>query len=69
MSDEVARSTLLTSRPHSALMFSTLSFAQIARIASRGMIRQITRGEVLIDGGQTNVPLFVVKAGDAPISV
>ena len=32
-------------------MFPTLSLAQIARIASRGVIRPITRGEVLIEGG------------------
>ena len=40
-------------------MFPTLSAAQIARIASHGVIRPITRGEVLIEGGQTNVPFFV----------
>ena len=67
MSDEVARSTLLTSAPHAALMFPTLSSAQIARIASRGVIRQITRSEVLIEGGQTNVPFFVVKAGEIEV--
>jgi thioredoxin reductase (NADPH) len=67
MSDEVARSTLLTSRPHSALMFPTLSGAQIARIASRGVIRPITRGEVLIEGGQTDAPFFVVKAGEIEV--
>ena len=48
-------------------MFPTLSSAQIARIASRGVIRQITRGEVLIEGGQTNVPFFVVKAGEIEV--
>ena len=48
-------------------MFPTLSSAQIARIASRGVIRPITRGEVLIEGGQTNVPFFVVKAGEIEV--
>jgi thioredoxin reductase (NADPH) len=48
-------------------MFPTLSAAQIARIASRGVIRPITRGEVLIEGGQTNVPFFVVKAGEIEV--
>ena len=48
-------------------MFPTLSPAQIARIASRGVIRPITRGEVLIEGGQTNVPFFVVKAGEIEV--
>ena len=67
MSHEIARSTLLTSAPHAALMFPTLSPAQIARIASRGVIRTITRGEVLIEGGQTSVPFFVVKSGEIEV--
>ncbi len=48
-------------------MFPTLSSAQSARIASRGVTRPITRGEVLIEGGQTNVPFFVVKAGEIEV--
>jgi thioredoxin reductase (NADPH) len=67
MSTETTRSTPLTSAPDAALMFPTLSSAQIARIASRGVIRQITRGEVLVEGGQTNVPFFVVKAGEIEV--
>jgi thioredoxin reductase (NADPH) len=60
---EATRSTPLTSASDAALMFPMLSAAQIARIASRGVIRPIARGEALIEGGQTNVPFFVVKAG------
>src|SRR5688572_6892153 len=67
MLTEATRSKLLSSGPHAALMFPRLSSAQIARIASRGLIRQITRGEVLIEGGQTNVPFFVVKAGEIEV--
>jgi len=67
MLNEVTPSTLLTSAPHAALMFPMLSSAQIARIASRGVIRQTTCGEVLIEGGQTNVPFFVVKAGEIEV--
>src|SRR5262245_15319462 len=52
---------------NAALMFPTLSAAQIARIASHGLVRPITRGEVLIEGGQTNVPFFVVKAGEIEV--
>jgi thioredoxin reductase (NADPH) len=48
-------------------MFPVLSSAQIARIASLGVIRPITPGEVLIDGGQTNVPFFVLKAGEIEV--
>jgi thioredoxin reductase (NADPH) len=67
MLTEVTRSTPLTSAPHAALMFPTLNSAQIARIAARGVIRQVTRGEVLIEGGQTNVPFFVVKSGEIEV--
>jgi len=31
------------------------------------VIRPITRGEVLIEGGQTNVPFFVLKAGEIEV--
>src|SRR5262245_11526365 len=48
-------------------MFPTLSSAQIARIASHGVIRPITRGEVLIESGQRDVPFFVVKAGEIEV--
>ena len=61
------RSTLLTSAPNAALLFPVLSAAQISRIASHGLIRPITRGEVLIEGGQTDVPFFVVKAGEIEV--
>jgi thioredoxin reductase (NADPH) len=64
---ETARSTLLSSSANAALLFPVLSSAQIARIASHGVIRPITRGEVLIDGGQTNVPFFVLKAGEIEV--
>src|SRR5262245_54577249 len=61
------RSTLLTSAANAALLFPALSSGQIARIASHGLIRPITRGEVLIEGGQTDVPFFVVKAGEIEV--
>jgi len=48
-------------------MFPTLTAAQIARIASHGVVRPVTRGEVLIESGQTNVPFFVVKAGEIEV--
>jgi thioredoxin reductase (NADPH) len=35
-------------------MFATLTSAQIARIASYGVIRPTTRGEVLIEEGQAD---------------
>ena len=64
---ETIRSTPLTSAPDAALLFPTLTSAQIARIASHGVTRPITRGEVLIEGGQTDVPFFVLKAGEIEV--
>src|SRR5260370_14758275 len=58
---------MLSSAANAALMFPLLSSAQIARIASHGVIRPITRGEVLIEGGQTNVPFFVLKSGEIEV--
>lgn len=60
---ETERTMPLTSGPDAAIMFPTLSPGQIARIASHGVVRPITRGEVLIEAGQTDVPFFVVMAG------
>jgi thioredoxin reductase (NADPH) len=67
MATRTARSTLLTSAANAALMFPTLSPAQIARIASHGVVRPVTRGDVLIEGGQTDVPFFVLKAGEIEV--
>ena len=64
---ETPRSTLLSSAADAPLMFPVLSSGQIARIASHGVIRPITCGEVLIDSGQTNVPFFVLKAGEIEV--
>lgn len=44
-------------------MFPTLTPAQIARIAAQGVLRRVSRGEILIRDGDMNVPFFVVKAG------
>src|SRR5262245_58481464 len=52
MATGTPRPTVLTNAANAALMFPTLSPAQTARIASHGVIRPITRGEVLIEGGQ-----------------
>src|SRR3954453_23874765 len=67
MLTETSPSTPLTSAATASLMFPTLTAAQVARIASHGVIRPITRGEVLIESGQRNVPFFVVKAGEIEV--
>lgn len=63
----VTHSTLLSSAANAPLMFPTLSPELIARIASHGVIRPTTRGEVLIEGGRTDVPFFVLKAGEIEV--
>ena len=67
MSTGATRWTPLTSVPDAALLFPTLSDAQIARIAAHGVTRSITRGEVLVEHGQKDVPFFVVKAGEIEV--
>ena len=67
MSTETTRSTPLTSAATASLMFPTLTAKQIARIAPHGVLRPITRGDVLIESGQADVPFFVVKAGEIEI--
>ena len=44
-------------------MFPTLTTAQLARVAAHGRLRTVQRGDVLIEQGDTNVPLFVVTFG------
>lgn len=64
---ETIRSTPLTSAPDAALLFPTLTSAQIARIAFHGVTRPVARGEILIEGGQTDVPFFVLQAGQIEV--
>ena len=67
MLTETTRSTPLTGAATASLMFPTLTAAQVVRIAAHGISRPITRGEVLIESGQTDVPFFVVKAGEIEV--
>jgi thioredoxin reductase (NADPH) len=48
-------------------MFPTLTPGQIARIAAHGVVRPVRSGEVLIESGQTDVPFFVLKAGEIEV--
>ena len=52
---------------HAALMFPTLTPAQIARVAAHGSTRPIRKGEVLVEAGDQPVPFFIVKAGQIEI--
>jgi thioredoxin reductase (NADPH) len=61
------RATPLIDASHEALMFPTLTSAQIARIAKSGVTRPIARGDVLIEAGDHVVPFFVVTRGEIEI--
>jgi thioredoxin reductase (NADPH) len=62
------RSTpLLVNAAHEAHMFPTLTHEQIAHIATHGVVRPITRGQVLIEAGDSTVPFFVVTSGKIEI--
>jgi thioredoxin reductase (NADPH) len=49
------------------LAFPTLKPAQIERMAARGRIRQVQRGEVLVEAGERNARFFVVKTGQVEV--
>ncbi|HEY5096188.1 MAG TPA: FAD-dependent oxidoreductase [Candidatus Eremiobacteraceae bacterium] len=50
-----------------ALTFPTLTPAQIAHIATHGVVRPIERGDVLVEAGDSGIPFFVVRAGKVEI--
>src|SRR5215469_17949821 len=60
---ETTSSTPLIDTATASFMFPALTAGQIARIVAHGVLRPITRGEVLIESGQQDVPFFFVKAG------
>ena len=45
-------------------IFPTLTPEQLSRIVPRGRRRATTRGEVLVQVGDRNVPCFVVVSGE-----
>ncbi len=47
--------------------FPILTEAQIDRVRSRGKLRQVKRGEILFDPGDTIVPFFVLLSGSMEI--
>ena len=50
-------------RSHIEQIFPKLTPAQIGRIAARGHMRAMKRGEVLYEQGDSAVPFFVVVSG------
>src|SRR2546429_2768334 len=45
-------------------VFPTLTSAQIGRIASHGHARSAKAGDVLLEQGDKNIPIFVVISGE-----
>jgi thioredoxin reductase (NADPH) len=62
-----ARPTPLTTSPNAPRMFPVLTAQQVDRIAAHGVTHSMTRGDVLIEPRQTNVPFFVVRAGEIEV--
>src|SRR5437868_13140386 len=48
-------------------MVPTLTEAQMARVAAHGRLRQVERGEVLVEAGERTAQFFVVIAGQIKI--
>jgi len=48
-------------------IFPTLTPAQIERITPHGHLRQVTRGEVLVEAGDQDVSFFVITKGQVQI--
>jgi thioredoxin reductase (NADPH) len=61
------RRGLPLSRAHVEQIFPKLTPAQIRRVAARGLIRTIERGEVLYEQGDTSLPFLVVVSGEIEI--
>jgi thioredoxin reductase (NADPH) len=60
---DAALSTPRVSASHEALMFPTLTAAQIAQMAAHGRVRALARDDILIEAGDRVVPFFVITAG------
>jgi thioredoxin reductase (NADPH) len=48
-------------------VFPTLKPAQLERMAAIGRIRKVEPGEVLVEAGRKNAPIFVVKTGQVEV--
>src|ERR1700746_488405 len=47
--------------------FPVLTAAQISRIRSGSKVREVNKGEILFEPGETNVPFFVLLSGSMEI--
>lgn len=58
---------LLSLSANGEKLFPTLTAAQLERVAAHGHLRTVDDGEVLIQAGASNAPMFVVKSGTIEI--
>jgi thioredoxin reductase (NADPH) len=58
---------LLSLSANGERLFPTLTDAQLERVAGHGRMRRVGDGEVLVEAGASNVPMFVVKSGTIEI--
>jgi len=64
----MAQSTPISpTNPNPEQMFPTLSPAQVQRLASHGSARSVGMGEVLVEVGDKDIPIFVVTKGELEI--
>jgi thioredoxin reductase (NADPH) len=54
-------------RAHAEQIFPKLTPAQIRRVAARGHLRAMERGEVLYEQGDSGLPFFVVVSGEIEV--
>jgi thioredoxin reductase (NADPH) len=54
-------------RAHAEQIFPKLTPAQIRRVAARGQLRAMERGEVLYEQGDSGLPFFVVVSGEIEV--
>src|SRR4051794_10237129 len=66
MSDNI-RSGLPLTRSRIEKVFPKLTPAQISRIETRGSMRDVQAGEVLVEQGDSTVPFFVVVSGEIEV--
>jgi thioredoxin reductase (NADPH) len=65
MTESTAPIPLTTSRAEQ--IFPTLSEAQMQRLASHGMPRSVHAGEVLVELGDKDIPVFLVMSGELEV--
>src|ERR1700688_1024848 len=60
-------SSQLTLHEHPEDIFPTLNAAQIARFSAHGKLRDVQRGQVLVEQGDQNVPFLLVISGEMEV--